>query len=369
MSRTVADLIRGDIVEEEGVEPSTGGRPAIRLKLSDRRYYSIGVDIHSWETRISSCTPSGRVKDLDCIRTPRSPDDALNLIAERVEAHRDARKGLEAVGVGVAIGGIVDSGSGVVELGHNSAWKSIAIGDRLRDRLSLPVFVDNNVRAAAFAEYHYGSPDVRDAHCLLFVGVDDGIGVSLLFDGEVYFGQHMAAGEFGQMVIALQDVPTRHDRPGSLEQLASDVATCRRYLAAKGDAKKEPTGDLAGRMRQVCHLAAGGDRAAVAALEETARYLGVGIANMVWGLDPNAVIVDGLITEAWSLVSPAIRSQFPQGQEFLGFRNLVLRPSALSGQASLVGAAVLPFGDLFATGELPRFRRSAGSEGREAWSA
>jgi len=366
VSRTVADLIRGDIVEEEGLEPSTGGRPAIRLRLSDRRYYSFGVDVDSWETRFTTCTPSGQVRDLDCVRTPRSPDEVMKLISERVKSHIGARQGFEAAGVGVAIRGIVDSRTGIVEVGHDNAWKSIAVRDGLRKRLSLPVFIDNNVRAAAFSEYHYGSPDVRDAHCLLFVGVEDGIGVSILFDGEVYPGQHMAAGEFGQMVIAHQHVDTRHDRPGCLEQLASDSATCRRYLALKGDAKKEPASDPAGLMRQICHLAKAGDSAALTALEETARYLGVGVANMVWGLDPDAVIVDGLITEAWSLVVPSIRKQFPQGPEFVGFRNLVLRPSALGGQASLVGAAVLPFRELFTTGELPRFEDSVNREARSA---
>jgi predicted NBD/HSP70 family sugar kinase len=109
-----------------------------------------------------------------------------------------------------------------------------------------------------------------------------------------------------------------------------------------------------------------GDKKAAAALQETARYLGVGIYNMIWGLDPDAVVVDGLITEAWPLVGPAIREQFPRGREFLSFRNLVIRPSALSGQASLVGAAVLPFRELFDTGDLPALRKAHNGRVRSA---
>jgi predicted NBD/HSP70 family sugar kinase len=109
-----------------------------------------------------------------------------------------------------------------------------------------------------------------------------------------------------------------------------------------------------------------GDKHAVAVLEQTAQYLGVGIYNMVWGLDPSAVIIDGLITEAWSLVGPVIREQFPRGRQFLSFRNLVMRPSALAGQASLVGAAVLPFHDLFETGELRSIRKTAARQLRSA---
>ena len=353
ISRTVAELIRKGIVEEEGVERSTGGRPAIRLRLSDSRYYSIGADIHSWETRLSLCSPSGEVRDLDCIRTPNDPGKTLSAIAELVEQQIARESQRQIVGVGLSIGGLVDSASGVVELGHDVGWTSFPARDQLQSRLALPVFVENNVRAAAFAEYHYGSPDVRDAHCLLFVGVQEGIGVSILFDGEVYAGQHMAAGEFGQMVVEYRDGDERHDRPGCLEQLASDQATCERYFAPSSSARRDVSGDVSAHVRQVCHLAMTGDKKAVAALQATARYLGVGIYNMVWGLDPDAVIIDGLITEAWSLVGPAISEQFPRGREFLSFRNLVMRPSALGGQASLVGAAVLPFRGLFDSGELP----------------
>lgn len=350
ISRTVAELIKQGIVEEEGVERSTGGRPAIRLRLSNSRYYAVGVDVHGWETRFSLCGPSGHIQEFDSIRTPSDPSDALEAIARNIERQIERETRREILGVGMSIGGLVDSRTGVVELGHDVGWRSFPARDRLRDRLELPVYVENNVRAAAFAEYHYGSPDVRDAHCLLFVGVQEGIGSSILFDGEVYAGQHMAAGELGQMVIEYRDGDARHDRPGCLEQLASDRATLARFHAGSGG---DLTGDVSGHVRQLCHLAMSGDSHAREALRETSRYLGVGVCNMVWGLDPDAVIVDGPITEAWSLVGPAILQQFPRGSEFLGFRNLVLRPSALDGQASLVGAAVLPFRDLFHCGELP----------------
>jgi predicted NBD/HSP70 family sugar kinase len=90
-----------------------------------------------------------------------------------------------------------------------------------------------------------------------------------------------------------------------------------------------------------------GDKAAVSALQDTARYLGIGISNIVWGLDPDAVIIDGTLTEAWPLVDTVIRDQFADGREFLNFRNLLLRPSALEGRAAITGAAALSFRSLF----------------------
>jgi glucokinase len=104
-------------------------------------------------------------------------------------------------------------------------------------------------------------------------------------------------------------------------------------------------------VRQICHEAIRGDAAAVQALTESCRYLGIGLSNIVWGLDPDVIVVDGAITEAWSLAKPVIEREFADGAEFLNFRNLQLRPSSLSGDAAIIGAAALPFAPLFRTGE------------------
>lgn len=350
VSRIVAELAARRLVTEEGPARSTGGRPAVRLQLDDGYFRSIGVDIHSWETHIAVGTLCGRLLEISHFRTPSEPERVMEMIAERVLAIRKRMSESPIEGVGISARGLVNSRDGVVERGADPAWSGVPVKALLEARLGLPVFVDNNVRAAAFAEYHYGSPDVEDAHCLLLVKVDEGIGVSMIVDGQLYYGQHMAAGEFGQMVIAdagADSDQVRHDRPGCLEKLASDIATCERYRALNGNRGCPPTGDVTAGVRRICHLALAGDAAAAQALRASARYLGVGISNIVWGLDPDAVILDGAITEAWSLVGPVITDQFADGREFLNFKNLILRPSALRGQAAIVGATALPFQSLF----------------------
>jgi glucokinase len=109
-------------------------------------------------------------------------------------------------------------------------------------------------------------------------------------------------------------------------------------------------GETESRVRTIGHLALEGDRAAVQTIRHSMRFLGIGIANVVWGLDPDVVVIDGAITEAWPLVSEAIQEQFPAGREFPHFRNLILRPCALGQDAGIIGALTLPFVRLFATG-------------------
>jgi len=347
-SRIIAELVKQRLVSEEGQARSTGGRPAVRLQLDDTHFRSIGVDIHNWETRLSLGTLTGQLLETVVFRTPAEPLKVLDAIAQKVAAIQKTSENWEFVGVGICARGLVNSREGVVELGNNPAWTKIPARQYLQEQVKLPVFVENNVRAGAFAEYHYGSPDVQDAHCLLLVKVDEGIGISMIVDGELYYGQHMAAGEFGQMVIADLDGEARHDRPGCLEKLASDAATCERYRMQNGNRRSLPAGDVTAGVRRISHLALAGGAPAVKALRDSARYLGIGISNAVWGLDPDAVILDGAITEAWSLVSPIITDQFADGRQFLNFKNLILRPSTLRGQAVIVGAVALPFQSFFA---------------------
>ena len=75
------------------------------------------------------------------------------------------------------MGGIVNSATGVVELGSIPRWVKIPLQARLQQTLALPVFVENDVRAAAAAEYHYTNAGELAPQCLLYVIVDEGVGV------------------------------------------------------------------------------------------------------------------------------------------------------------------------------------------------
>ena len=176
-------------------------------------------------------------------------------------------------------------------------------------------------------------------------------GVRVDMHGLVYRGPRMAAGEVGQMVIAESPSDQRHDRPGCLELLSSDLATVARYCRLAGVTSEDIAANSSEQLRRICRLALSGDSFARQAVLETCRHLGIGIANAVWALDAETVVIDGAITEAWPLVMPAIREQFPQGKEFLNFNNLILRQSALRGEASIVGAATLPYVPLFSAGQ------------------
>jgi predicted NBD/HSP70 family sugar kinase len=174
--------------------------------------------------------------------------------------------------------------------------------------------------------------------------------VGIVLNGDVYRGPHMAAGEFGEMVVADSPGGGSPGRPGCLEALAANPALCDRYAEFSDSPRRLRSGDTSGRVRTICHLAMQGEPAAREAIASISRYLGIGIANLVWGFNPDVIIIDGAITDAWPLVLAGVMEQLP-GRELPNFRNLIIRSCGLGADAPLTGALLLPFGPLFATGE------------------
>jgi predicted NBD/HSP70 family sugar kinase len=360
VSRITAELIRERLLVEHGAENSTGGRPAVRLELNPTSLTGVAVEIQNWETRMCFGQVNGRTWDTTAFRTHPNPFKTLDLVAEQIEEGRRRLSLQHLEGVGISLRGVVNNETGVVEIGSSPAWTKLAIRDYLEQKLSIPVCVENNVRCAAMAEFRRANAGLRSSRCLIYVKVDEGVGMGIILDGKMYRGPRMAAGEFGQMVVADSPGAGAMDRPGSLEMVASDPAICQSY-AEKSGSVKNVSGESAARVRRICHAAREGEQAAIDALREACRYLGIGIANLIWGLDADVVVIDGAITEGWPIASQAVLEQFPTGHDYFNFRGLSLRPSSLGRDASLIGALGLPFQQLFQTGQRQRVEVKRGA--------
>lgn len=344
ISRIVNALIEDRLIREDGAENSTGGRPGRRLALDSRRVV-FGVEIQNWETRCALSTMNGRIVETKRFRTHSSAEGTLEQIGDEFIAFRKRLGSDRLPGIGISMRGIVNSDTGTLILGGRADWRQIAIREILETRLREPVFVENNVRAAALAEYMYGPSETHARHCFVFVKIDDGVGMGVLFDGRLYHGPHMAAGEFGQMIIEASNSQERDDG-GCIERLIANGAICDRYSTLTGAWRQPKSGDTSARARRVAEWAVSGDAAARQSIEEAARYLGIGISNLIWGLDADTVVIDATISGAWSLMEPIVRRQLPDDSEW-GARILSIRLSALGGEAALIGAATLPLSGIF----------------------
>jgi predicted NBD/HSP70 family sugar kinase len=340
ISAIVEDLTREGLVEEVGEGESTGGRRPTLLQLRAVGPIAVGVSVTPTLTTIATSDLAGRVIDRQEFLT--DPDKTLNQVISSVREFNARYQG-SIEGVGVSLPGLVDPSTGTALYVPYFPWRDLPVSQEISTAVGLPVVIDNDANAVALAELWFGRPEVNDARDFILVLVAEGVGTGIIFDGQVYRGQRGAAGEFGHMVIGAQaPVPCSCGSDDCWEAFSSERAAIARYRKlARISNKNQIT------FKEVVDRALGGEANAKAALVETARYLGVGISNLIIGFSPEAVVVGGEIARAWDLIESAITEAIEHSVR-RGLPSARILPSTLGNTPTLRGALSLVLASKFA---------------------
>jgi predicted NBD/HSP70 family sugar kinase len=344
VSLIVEQLKAGALVEEIEGE-STGGRPPLLLRLRASGPVAVGVDLGATRTVVASGDLAGRVLEREEFGTDPDAARALRRVTECVGGLVRKNRGL-IEGVGVSLPGLVDFETGSALFVPYFRWRDWAIRRAVGAATGLPVLVDNDANAAALAELWFGRPEVRDVRDFIMVLVEEGLGTGVVFDGQVYRGVGGAAGEFGHMTIG-QNAPVACAAGGRecWEAFASERAALARYAAAAAGAPGRGRVSFEGLMDR----ALGGEPEARGALLETGRYLGIGIANLVKGLSPEAVILGGRIVRAWALLEGELKQAVAEYSLCRGLPTPRVIVSSLGEGPRLLGALSLVLARKFAS--------------------
>jgi predicted NBD/HSP70 family sugar kinase len=335
VSRIIASLIKDKLVRERGTESSTGGRPGRRLELEPARV-AFGAEIQIQTTRCAMGNVHGDLIESRSFPTPLSAEKTLEKIAEVFFDFRERFGTDRIVGAGLCTNGIIDHEAGILVAGALRDWINVPVRQILEARLREPIFLTSDVRAAALAEYNYGWRGVHGSHCFLYVTVDEDVKMGIILDGKVYHTPRMAAGRLGKMVMTGWSGHEGRDHPHDLDNFVSNSALCERFVSLVGEQETFNSRDPASRVSQIARLARKGDTRARQVVEDSVRYLGLAVANVAWTLDPEVIVIDGAITDAWQLLESPLLSQLQS------FRALLVVSSTLKAQAALIGAAMLP---------------------------
>ncbi|MEP6913944.1 MAG: ROK family transcriptional regulator [bacterium] len=341
----IVDELRGDGLVEEVSGESTGGRPPSLLSLRTADAVAIGVDLGTVKTIMATSDLAGRVLEQE--EFPTDPD-VHNALTKMVEcAQRLIRKnGGTIEGIGISLPGVVDPETGNLYVPHLN-WRNEPIAETLTRDTSLPVTVDNDANAAALAELWFGRPEIREVRDFILVLVEEGVGTGIVFDGQVYRGEGGSAGEFGHMTIGTgAPVACAVGSTECWEAFASERAALARYQKLS-----RSNGNNVINFAKLVDQALKGERTARAALKETAFYLGVGIANLIQGLAPQAVIVAGPIARAWPVIAEDLKASV-DSSICRGFPSTQIMGSTLGAQPTLMGALSLVLASKFASASI-----------------
>ena len=307
---------------------------------------TIGVDVGGTKVAAGVVAEDGTILANARRPTPSaSPGDVEATIAALVT---DLRTEHEVVAVGIGAAGFIDADRARVLFAPNLAWRDEPLRDEVARRVGLPVVVENDANAAAWAEHRFGAgKGERDLVC---VTVGTGIGGGIILDGALYRGRFGIGAEFGHMQVVPDGRRCGCGQRGCWEQYCSGRALLHeareiadvqpdfgaRLLALGGG---EPEGIEA---PEVTQAAREGDPAALACFAEVGGWLGQGLADLAALLDPGVFVVGGGVADAGELLLAPAREVFARRLTGTGHRPLAqIRLARLGNDAGLVGAADL----------------------------
>jgi glucokinase len=256
----------------------------------------IGVDVGG--TKMAVAVLDGATLHESHVQ-PTQTDSSEKLIEQLVQAVRAAG---DASAVGVAVPSVVDFETGRIRSSVNIPLQDVPLREVLRERLGIPVFVDNDATCAALAEAYDEDGELVARHLVMFT-IGTGVGGGIVIGGRIYRGATGAAAELGHTIVGadLSGPPFAHSehfpQPGSLESLASGSAL---NLIA------EQYGVQAG---HVIDAARDGQPGACAAIDLLGRRIGVGIANAINTFDPDLVVIGGGVSAAGELLLAPAREE------------------------------------------------------------
>jgi len=315
---------------------------------------AIGADLGGTNIRLALVDAEGGLSEPYRYPTPAKGEAAaiVETLAQgiRVLQHQARAHGIRLAGCGLGVAGLVDGQAGLVYTAPNVAgFQNLPLKKLLEEKVDVPVTLENDANAAAFAEYWLGAG--RGVSSLICLTLGTGIGSGIILEGKLLRGASGAAGEAGHMAVEADGERCGCGAQGCLEAYASATAILRDARAAlargEGTALRGPFGGRPEALtaKDVSDAARAGDPVARGILERAGRYLGVGLASLVNLLNPDLITLAGGLAAAGDLLlQPALAELERRAFAVLLCRTRV-ELSALADTAGMLGAAGLVLAD------------------------
>jgi glucokinase len=306
----------------------------------------VGVDVGG--TKISAGVVDADGHILEKLKRFTPAADAEQIAKVVADAVTELLGRHQAGGVGIGAAGFVDGDRSSVLFAPHLAWRDEPLKKEVEDRVGVPVVLENDANAAAWAETVLGA--ARGHQHVILVAVGTGIGAGIVINGELYRGRWGAAGEPGHYRVVPGGRPCECGNRGCWEQYASGNAL---VAQARELARQSP--QTAGRMLElaggsfggingpeVTQAAQDGDACALRCFETVGSWLGQGLAALAAILDPGCFVIGGGVSDAGDLLIAPARAAFEEELTGGSYRpRAEIRLAQLGADAGVIGAADL----------------------------
>lgn len=310
--------------------------------------YAFGIDIGGTSVKMGLFSRANGLLEKWEIPTQKGSDPTVVLedihVAIRACLQRHGIAKEEVAGIGMAAPGPVTE-EGLLRGTVNIGWGDVFLGKEGEKIFGIsPVHIANDARVAALGEAIYGAG--KDEKSMMLLTLGTGIGGGVVFDGTIHVGATGVAGEIGHCTVdPYETVPCNCTKTGCLEQYASAtgmVRVAKRFLAEK---------DMPSILRDKEDLTAkdlwdgvmAKDELSILIGRHVTKLLGIAVANAVYVVDPDLVVIGGGVSAAGDVLLDMIVEEY-KPRVFPHSRNKKFALAKLRNEAGIYGAAALVFG-------------------------
>lgn len=344
LNRMMDQLIQEHYIQESGHETSSGGRPPVLYAIRRERGFMVGVDISRIRTRLvlsdlSFAVRSRRTFTMTSEHTPKRTvaeiQDHVEAMLEEQEVPRE-----KLLGIGVGTVGPLDVEEGLIlrpEGFPAPGWHHVAINKQLKRQFSVPVFLINGAKSALIGEYNQA--DFMERNVLYCIS-GEGLRCGVMTNGELVQSKTGDVSSYGHMVIEVDGRRCTCGKRGCLTAYMSFEAIREEWERKRKKHSVPPSA------AEIVDSLKKGDTNVREAVMNTAHYYGIGLANMINLMHPEAVILSGTLIDE----SPAYYEKvIATARNYLYYTEkdqIRFSQGHLKSEAAAVGAAILVYRSL-----------------------
>jgi len=348
-TKIVNELTDYNLIVEDGLAPSTGGRRPTRYTINanlDRYILSVAIDQHYSRAVIynlanQECTPIFSIENhLD------NPDTAFPHIASvmRQALEHGQFDQTNILGVGVSMPGFVDNKQGTNGSYRDKNDRLYNIKREIENEFQLPTFIENDSTAIAIAEQNFGK--AKDTSHSLIINIGWGVGLGIIVDNKLFRGYSGYAGEFSHIPLSDSGKLCSCGKKGCLEVEASLSAAVEFAEEKLENGDKSPLKDFflqdqLQKSETLIQSALDGDQLAIYSLNKSGYMLGKGIATLIHIMNPQKVILSGRGSRAGQILMPQIQTAINEFCIPKIAQKTSIEISELKNNAQLIGSACI----------------------------
>jgi glucokinase len=306
---------------------------------------SLGIDVGGTNIKFGVVDETGGILLRHKIRTATEAgsDGIIHSIINTVPVVL-AQTGLrlsDLHSLGLGVPGTTDPENGVVIFAPNIFWKDVPIVKRIRDAYDIPVYVAQDSRAAAWAEFLVGAG--KGFGNLASITLGTGIGCGIIIDGKIYHGGLNTAGEFGHQLVEVDGNPCNCGKTGCVEAHAAGlfiVRTAKNGIPNVSELLNKSLEEIS--VNDVYNLAQQGNAVAQGIARDVVKYVGMGLVNLLNLNSHQLVAISGGISNAPDdlLFNPLVEFVRARVYESIS-KTVIICKSSLGDDAPMIGAALL----------------------------